>query len=43
LSIPYVNAYLCAYDASAVTQEVVFDALMGRAPFSGKLPVTIPG
>lgn len=42
-SIPYVDAYLCAYDESTVIQEVTFDALIGRAPISGKLPVTIPG
>lgn len=43
LSVPYVDAYLCACDESATTQELVFDALVGRAPISGKLPVTIPG
>jgi beta-N-acetylhexosaminidase len=43
LSAPFVNAYLCAYDESAMIQEAVFDALISRARISGKLPVTIPG
>jgi len=41
-SIPEVDAYLCAYDDSAMTQDAVLAALTGQAPITGRLPVTIP-
>jgi hypothetical protein len=43
LSIPFVDAYLCAYDETAIIQDAAFAALTGRASISGKLPVTISG
>ena len=42
-SIPYVDAYLCAYDDGIKTQTAVYEALLGQASVSGKLPVLIPG
>lgn len=37
------SAYLCAYGNPKVSQEAMLDAVLGRAPITGKLPVEIPG
>jgi len=41
--LPGVKTYLAAYGAQDVMQRAVADALCGKAPIGGKLPVTIPG
>jgi beta-N-acetylhexosaminidase len=41
-SFPSVPAYLVAWSASAATQRAAGDALAGRAPISGRLPVALP-
>ena len=38
-----VPAYLCAYGNPEVSQEAMFNAILGDAGIEGKLPVTIPG
>jgi hypothetical protein len=35
------KAVMCAYDTSVTAEEVVGDALLGRIPIQGKLPVTL--
>jgi beta-N-acetylhexosaminidase len=41
-SFPSVPAYLVAWSASAATQRAAGDALAGRAPITGRLPVALP-
>jgi beta-N-acetylhexosaminidase len=41
--IPDVDAYVCTYSYLDVAQRAAAEALLGRTPMGGKLPVTIPG
>lgn len=40
-SFPALSTYVCAYDNARALQAVAVDALYGRIPFRGKLPVTL--
>jgi beta-N-acetylhexosaminidase len=40
-SVPEIPAYLCAYDNAKALQEAAAEALFGKSPFVGRLPVTI--
>jgi beta-N-acetylhexosaminidase len=40
---PDVPAYACTYSILAPAMEALAEALFGRIPFAGRLPVTIPG
>jgi beta-N-acetylhexosaminidase len=40
---PQAPAYLVAWGGSALAQRAAAAALLGRAPISGRLPITIPG
>lgn len=40
-SAPSIPAYICAYDNAKALQEATAEALYGRTPFKGKLPVTV--
>jgi len=42
-SFPEVATFLCAYSAQPEMQESTVNALLGRAPITGTLPVSIPG
>lgn len=42
-SVPAVPAYICAYDNAKALQEAVAEAIYGKTPFKGKLPVTVSG
>lgn len=39
---PGIETYICAYKSDGLMQRAAFRALIGAAPISGKLPVTIP-
>lgn len=39
---PSVHAYMLAWGGAPVSQTAAADALLGRQPITGKLPVTIP-
>ncbi len=41
-AFPSVPAYLVAWSAAAATQRAAGDALAGRAPITGRLPVALP-
>lgn len=41
-SLPDIDAYLCAYDDKPLMQEVAAEAILGRIPISGHIPVCIP-
>jgi beta-N-acetylhexosaminidase len=41
--IPQAPAYMVAWGGSSLTQRAAADALLGRAPITGRLPITIPG
>ena len=41
--IPIVGTYICAYGIQRVMQVAAVNAIFGDAPFSGRLPVSIPG
>jgi beta-N-acetylhexosaminidase len=41
--VPQAPAYLVAWGGSALAQNAAAAALLGRAPISGRLPITIPG
>ncbi|HEX9502630.1 MAG TPA: glycoside hydrolase family 3 N-terminal domain-containing protein, partial [Thermoanaerobaculia bacterium] len=41
--VPSVGTYICAYGIQPVMQVAAANAIFGEAPFSGHLPVTIPG
>jgi beta-N-acetylhexosaminidase len=41
-SFPRVPAYVAAWGGSALSQSAAADALLGRAPITGRMPVTIP-
>jgi len=40
-SAPAIPAYICAFDNAKALQEATAEALYGKAPFRGKLPVTV--
>lgn len=40
---PAVSTYVCTYSILPPSMEAVADALFGRIPFRGKLPVSVPG
>ena len=41
-AFPEVPAYLAAYHYSALMQQALVGALLGEAPITGRLPITIP-
>ena len=41
-SFPDVSAYLLAWGGGAVSQRAAVDALLGRRPTTGRLPITLP-
>ena len=43
MGLPYTDAHLIAWSASTLSQRAAARALLGRAPITGKLPITIPG
>jgi beta-N-acetylhexosaminidase len=42
-SIPDVDAYVCTYSYLDVAQGAAAEAILGRAPMTGRLPISIPG
>ena len=42
-AFPSVSTYICAYDQGELIESAVAEALTGRAPITGRLPVSIPG
>jgi beta-N-acetylhexosaminidase len=42
-SLPQVDAYVCTYGYLEASQQAAADALLGLAPMTGRLPVSIPG
>lgn len=40
---PNVAAYLAAFSTARVSEEAAVKAILGEAPITGRLPVTIPG
>lgn len=40
-SAPTIPAYICAYDNAKALQEATAEAIYGKTPFKGKLPVTV--
>ncbi len=40
---PQVQGYIAGYSTVAPIEDALAKALLGKAPFSGKLPVSIPG
>jgi beta-N-acetylhexosaminidase len=43
MGLPQTDAHLLAWSPFTVSQRAAARALLGRAPITGKLPVTIPG
>ena len=41
--LPEATAYVCTYSYLKDAQAAAADAVLGRQPMSGKLPVSIPG
>jgi beta-glucosidase-like glycosyl hydrolase len=41
--VPSLGTYICAYGIQPVMQVAAVNAIFGDAPFTGHLPVTIPG
>jgi beta-glucosidase-like glycosyl hydrolase len=41
--VPSLGTYICAYGIQPVMQVAAVNAIFGDAPFTGRLPVTIPG
>ncbi|MEO7521408.1 MAG: glycoside hydrolase family 3 N-terminal domain-containing protein, partial [Gemmatimonas sp.] len=41
--LPFVEAHLIAWSASTLSQRAAARALLGKAPITGQLPITIPG
>ena len=41
--VPEVPAYMIAWGGSALAQRAAATALLGGAPITGRLPITIPG
>ena len=42
-TLPQVDAYVCTYSYLDDSQDAAAKALLGLAPMTGRLPVTIPG
>ena len=42
-AFPEASTYCCAYSILPSSMEAVAEALVGRIPFRGQLPVSIPG
>lgn len=42
-NVPQADAYVCSYSAMDSAQIALADALLGHAPMTGHLPVSIPG
>ena len=40
---PAATTYVCTYSILPPAMEALAEALFGRIPFAGALPVTIPG
>lgn len=40
-SVPGVSAYVCAFDNAKALQEATAEALYGKSPFKGRLPVSV--
>ena len=40
---PKLNAYLCAYGDTKVSQQAMIKAIVGEIDIQGKLPISIPG
>ncbi len=40
-TLPEIPTYICAYDNAKALQAVTAEALYGKIPFKGKLPITI--
>lgn len=40
---PSVNSYLVTYGVADVLERAAADALLGRAPITGRIPVSLPG
>ena len=40
-SVPNIPVYVCTYDNAKALQETAAEALFGKIPFRGKLPVTV--
>ncbi|MDQ7065692.1 MAG: glycoside hydrolase family 3 N-terminal domain-containing protein [candidate division KSB1 bacterium] len=38
-----VEAYLCTYGPTNILQEAAANAILGRAPITGRIPVSLPG
>ena len=41
--LPYTDAHLIAWSASTLSQRAAARAMLGKAPITGRLPITIPG
>jgi beta-N-acetylhexosaminidase len=42
-SMPDIDAYMCTYSYLDVAQAAAADALLGKFPMTGRLPISIPG
>jgi len=40
---PSVSSYLVTYGVADVLESAAADALLGRAPITGRIPVSLPG
>jgi beta-N-acetylhexosaminidase len=43
MGLPATDAHLIAWSSSTLSQRAAARALLGRAPITGRLPITIPG
>jgi beta-N-acetylhexosaminidase len=43
LAYPFARTHVCTYGILAPSMEALADALLGEAPFAGRLPVDIAG
>ena len=43
MGLPRADAHMLAWSASGFSQRAAARAILGRAPITGKLPITIPG
>jgi beta-N-acetylhexosaminidase len=41
--LPYTEAHLIGWSASTLSQRATARAMLGKAPITGRLPITIPG
>ena len=42
-SFPEIPVYICAYKDNSLMQDAYMNAVLGKAPISGILPISIPG